>query len=168
MRGFEQELAQAGFSGHLTKPVDLDALLAEMGARLGGERLAAGPAPRAATAAAAGADGPPLVSRLAAHPKLGRIVARFVEQLPGKLAEMEATLPASDWRELAALAHWLKGAGGSMGFDDLTEPALALERAAQTGDPGEARRALRDIRGVAARIRSGTEIADMTMLESAG
>ena len=70
------------------------------------------------------------------HAKLGRIVERFVEQLPGKLAQMDDAAQRRDMAELAALAHWLKGAGGSMGFDDLFEPAKALGGGRQAGDAG--------------------------------
>ena len=57
--------------------------------------------------------------------------------------------------ELAAQAHSLKGSGGSMGFDDLYDPALALEAAAQAGDEVAAGRLLALLDTRAARIRSG-------------
>ena len=53
------------------------------------KRAAAPAADAQAPAAEAPADAAPLVSRLASHAKLGRIVARFVEQLPAKLAQMD-------------------------------------------------------------------------------
>jgi HPt (histidine-containing phosphotransfer) domain-containing protein len=37
-------------------------------------------------------------------------------------------------KELAVLAHWLKGAGGTAGFDQFTEPARQLERLAKEND----------------------------------
>ena len=36
-----------------------------------------------------------------------------------------------NFEELANLAHWLKGAGGTVGFDAFTEPALSLEQLAK-------------------------------------
>ncbi|MFY8088211.1 MAG: ATP-binding protein, partial [Rubrivivax sp.] len=36
MKGFEREIEGSGFTGYLTKPVDIDALLADIGRRLGG------------------------------------------------------------------------------------------------------------------------------------
>ena len=52
----------------------------------------------------------------------------FVEQLPAKLQAMQAALERRDLAELAALAHWLKGAGGTVGFDAFFEPARKLEQ----------------------------------------
>ncbi|HET6786387.1 MAG TPA: ATP-binding protein, partial [Aquabacterium sp.] len=41
MKGFERGLDDAGFTGVHTKPLNIDALLADLGERLGGQRLAA-------------------------------------------------------------------------------------------------------------------------------
>ncbi|MDB5999320.1 MAG: arcB 7 [Rhizobacter sp.] len=38
MKGYETQIEAAGFSGHLTKPVDIDAMLEEVARRLGGVR----------------------------------------------------------------------------------------------------------------------------------
>jgi PAS domain S-box-containing protein len=159
MKGFERELDEAGFSGFLTKPIDIDALLRDLAARLGGQALPAqAPETRvervSATQAAAGEGDSPLVSRLAGHAKLGRIVARFVAQMPEKLSAMQQALEREAMDELATLAHWLKGAGGSMGFDDLFEPSKALETAAKTGDAAAARSALDELKHLQRRIAS--------------
>ena len=37
-----------------------------------------------------------------------------------------------NFEELALIAHWLKGAGGTVGFDDFTEPAAKLETFAKS------------------------------------
>jgi HPt (histidine-containing phosphotransfer) domain-containing protein len=65
---------------------------------------------------------------------------------------MEAALRASEHAELAALAHWLKGAGGSVGFDALFEPARELETAAKSGDADQARASLAQLRALSARL----------------
>jgi PAS domain S-box-containing protein len=166
MKGFEQSLAEAGFSGYLTKPIDVDALLEALAAPLGGrmtedenDRTASTPAtvPPAAkpVEAAEREDVTPLVSRHAGHARLALIVDRFVLQLPARLAEMNEACERGDFAELAALAHWLKGAGGSMGFDALFEPACELEAAAQAGDGSQARRILANLGQIETRIRLG-------------
>ena len=177
MKGFERELETSGFSGFLTKPIDVDLLLADLAQRLGGvqhndeERPAASlsatvpatvpttvpatlPAPAPASSSAQPAR---LVSRLAGHAKLGRIAERFVEQLPAKLRQMEAALDRRDMAELAALAHWLKGAGGSMGFDGLFEPAKSLEEAALTSAVQPAAAALAQLRELELAILRGSQ-----------
>jgi HPt (histidine-containing phosphotransfer) domain-containing protein len=80
-------------------------------------------------------------------------VARFVEQLPVKLAQMDSAVTRADMQELASLAHWLKGAGGSVGFDDLFEPAKALELAAKAHDQPAALQVLADLHGLDRRIQ---------------
>jgi PAS domain S-box-containing protein len=142
MKGFEGELLAAGFSGFQTKPIDVDALLGDLAQHLGGQaaqltseaEAASPPSPSPSEETSLIEVSTAIVSRLAGHAKLGRIVARFVEQLPPKLAEMDVAAQGADMVTLATLAHWLKGAGGSMGFDELFEPAKALEDAAKVGD----------------------------------
>ena len=47
---------------------------------------------------------------------------------------MEEALANEDSAKLADLAHWLKGAGGTVGFDAFTEPAIGLEQLARDGN----------------------------------
>ncbi len=169
MKGFEAEIERSGFSGFLTKPIDVDLLLAELAQRLGGQAVdttpitapdaAQAPLPEPATVDAATNDRPAevIVSRLASHPKLKRIIGRFVEQLPGKIAQMDAAAEKGDMVDLEGLAHWLKGAGGSMGFDGFFEPAKLLEAAAQAGDREQVAVALATIRRLEAGILRGAE-----------
>ncbi len=166
MKGFERELEEAGFSGFLTKPIDVDALLADLAARLGGQQVQeqaradpAAPLPLSEIPIEDAAV-PVILSRLAGHPKLGRIVARFVAQLPPKMAEMDALVESGNMQELAALAHWLKGAGGSMGFDVLFEPAKALEEATKAGDAQAAGSALRELHRIERGILLGANVPE--------
>ena len=103
-------------------------------------------------AASLSPTGPPVVSRLAGNPKLAAVVRRFAESLPAKLADMEAALAVESYVELAGLAHWLKGGGGSVGYDEFFEPSLALEKAARQGDAAQAREHLSAITDLAARL----------------
>ena len=162
MKGYEQEIEAAGFSGHLTKPVDIDALLAELASRLGGRRqavpaaavrLAAGPAPLPAAI-----GGGPVVSRLAGHARLARVVRTFGQTLPGKVQGMHEALAAGQLADLAELAHWLKGAGGTVGFDAFFEPARDLERHAREGRPADAASCLQVIASLATRLEIPAEV----------
>jgi HPt (histidine-containing phosphotransfer) domain-containing protein len=92
------------------------------------------------------------VSRLASHPKLRPAVRKFASRLDEQLAAMAAAHAAADFKELAALAHWLKGAGGTVGYDDFTAPARNLEMLAKAEDGQGARAALQEIRGLASRL----------------
>jgi PAS domain S-box-containing protein len=176
MKGFEQELNAAGFSGYLTKPVDIDALLARLGAILGGQRQP-GPKPAAtlsrqdvprsepvapvtlqpgATVPATATQGP-VVSRLAEHPKLGAVVRKFAQQMPERMDAIEQAWSARDFATLAALAHWLKGTGGTAGYDAFTAPARALELAAKAQDDGEAQARVVELRLLVDRIVAPAE-----------
>jgi DNA-binding response OmpR family regulator len=156
MKGFEHSLEGAGFSGWLTKPIDVDALMHALAERLGGRRAApaAAPAPQGPPLAVPAAAGP-LVSRLSGQARLAAIVARFVLQLSPKLVEMDTACARGDFAELARLAHWLKGAGGSMGYDELFEPSKRLEEAAHAGDGAAARTILGELSELERRIHLG-------------
>jgi HPt (histidine-containing phosphotransfer) domain-containing protein len=155
MKGFEREIEAAGFTGYLTKPVDIDAMLAELARHLDGRRVeapghdvagaATPPAPPAAGAA-------PIESRLARHPRLRHVVRSFGLQLPARLRAMQAALASDDLAELAQLAHWLKGAGGTVGYDAFFEPAVALEERARSGDRGAIAESLQQLQALAGRI----------------
>ncbi|MFT3858309.1 MAG: ATP-binding protein [Aquabacterium sp.] len=166
MKGFEAELDSAGFTGFHTKPLNIDALLADLGQRLGGQQEAvipdaempAMPALKTAPASAdnhpdaPAEDTSPLVSRLSQHPKLRNVVRRFIDQFPTKQQAMETAMAHNDWEELAQLAHWLKGAGGSVGFDDFFAPARDLETACKDRHKELASRHLVVIRSLAQRM----------------
>jgi PAS domain S-box-containing protein len=167
MKGFEADIEAAGFSGYLTKPIDIPLLLDDLARRLDGRRLdPADVASRSRPAVAGGAGsvvpddlvaatgtvGAPVVSRLANNPRLAPIVRRFAESLPAKLDQMAAALLANAFPELAALAHWLKGGGGSVGYDAFYEPALRLEMAAKKADRDQARICLDEVRNLACRL----------------
>ena len=165
MKGFERELEEAGFSGHQTKPIDRDVLLGVLAGWLGGEPVdppteleataADMPAARATGHAAEAGELAPLVSRLAGHPRLARIVEGFVRELGPRLDRMRLAIEAADMVELAAQAHWLKGSGGSMGFDDFFEPSKALESAALAADTAEVRAQFAVLQALARRVRRG-------------
>ncbi len=180
MKGFEQSLLDAGFSGYQTKPIDADALMREIARHVpqaeaptvpadGPADVASGPAAATAAAPARGtpvAEPAPLISRLAAQPKLARIVSRFVDQLPARLAEMDAAIDRADHAELARLAHWLKGAGGSMGFDEFFDPSLQLEQAAAAGNAAAERDCLRQLHALDHRIPRAPAPAPSTPVEA--
>ena len=197
MKGFEADIAAAGFTGALTKPVNIDALLQTLAGYLPARQVAAealGAETLAETAAHTHAqayaqahaqghaqahaqthaahttvarsphendDHAPIHSRLATHPRLARVVRTFARTLPAKLQQMQAALDAQQFDELGQLAHWLKGAGGTVGFDEFFEPTRLFEQHARQQRVPELQQGLRHLQALAARIvvpaeRSGT------------
>ncbi len=178
MKGFEAEIASAGFSGYLTKPVNIDLLLQTLARYLPAQQVegeaetTSGPTPNPASER--GAHPPlglspssalstvppqpqapsqaPIHSRLAAHPRLARVVRTFARTLPAKLQLMQEALAARRFTELGELAHWLKGAGGTVGFDAFFEPARQFELHARRQDLAALENDLQLLQAMASRL----------------
>jgi CheY-like chemotaxis protein/HPt (histidine-containing phosphotransfer) domain-containing protein len=130
MSGDERKCREAGCSGYLTKPIDPQDLLEAVAGALGGSRPKAAPA----VVPIAGGDEQPLVSKLPADDADFReIIDEFVGQFERNLTALRSAWGVKDLARIAEIAHWIKGSGGTAGFDELTTPAAILERAAKDG-----------------------------------
>jgi DNA-binding NarL/FixJ family response regulator/HPt (histidine-containing phosphotransfer) domain-containing protein len=99
---------------------------------------------------------PMVYSSLGGDPELGGLVDLFVGELPGRVASMQTAADGRDWEQVTVIAHQLKGAAGSYGFDALTPYARDLEYAAR--DSGQAEtilRALGELSDICRRVRAG-------------
>ena len=166
MKGFEQKCLAAGCSHYLTKPVDIDALLELLGGLLDGIRVAT-PTQRAAVAVGETApdDATPIVSTLAqANPALHATIAKFVDGLPARFAQVQAAAVAGDLAAVAQFAHWLKGAGGTVGYGAFWQPAAALEVSALDGDREAIAPALATLAALASRLQHPASPATPTLL----
>ena len=172
----EDEIAAAGFSGHVNKPIDIDHLLEVLAGLLGATAVAeaegdqpvradgttpgAAPAPVAPPASSAVPAPPPkresaplIQSRLpVSDPRYRAIVVEFVEQLGSQFDAMVQARERRDFESLAGLAHLLKGLGGSVGFVEFTAPSKALESAARAGAEADIDATLDTLRSIAARV----------------
>ena len=77
------------------------------------------------------------------------VLHRTVKGYEPWTGEMEAR---ADYPEIARFAHWLRGSAGSMGYDDFTAPAIALEAAAKSGKMEQVARVLAEVRQMAQRV----------------
>jgi signal transduction histidine kinase/CheY-like chemotaxis protein/HPt (histidine-containing phosphotransfer) domain-containing protein len=161
MKGFEQDILAAGCSRYLTKPIDIDILIQTLAGFLGGEPSASDAAETGPTGSTAdrapqrelATVAPPLVSRLSTqNPRIRAIIEKFVERLDEQLGAMTQAWNDRDFDALANLAHWLKGAGGTVGFDAFTEPAANLEQWAKTKSEAQIEDAMIVLRQLADRI----------------
>jgi PAS domain S-box-containing protein len=160
MKGDEVRCYEAGCSGYLSKPIDQDLLLSTVAKALLGKpglgtkaRGAAAVLPAQAAAPATAGAPNKLVSKLPTDdPEFREIVEQFVHRLDDKLGEMQAALAAGDLHQLAGLAHWLKGTGGTVGFGDFSKPAEQLEQFARGGQTAGAQEVIANLKQLAARI----------------
>ena len=161
MKGFEEQIMSMGFSGYLTKPIDIDAMIHKLADLLRARSLDSDHSGKHVEAAVIDAEPkatpapaePPLVSRLAANnPRFRPIVVKFAHRLTDQLEAMSKAWNDRNFEELAGLAHWLKGAGGTVGFDAFTEPALGLEQLAKARNTEEVEAAIDELRQLASRI----------------
>jgi HPt (histidine-containing phosphotransfer) domain-containing protein len=80
------------------------------------------------------------------------VVIRFAEQIGERMKEFEEAGRARDGAAVARLAHQLKGAAGTVGFDAFTEPARELEQAAKDLDWAKIATCIDVLREMSARV----------------
>ena len=164
MKGAEEECLQAGYSGYMPKPIDIDLLLNHLAKELGGSaeenKQDSKMLPRSTNEGSSDSTKDNLVPILSpeinnsvepvAEPQASRLpirsalsdgtnkfqklIDKFIVRLNQKQQEIHAVIEVEDYSELEDLAHWLKGSAGSIGFHDFTEPAAELEKAARLKD----------------------------------
>jgi PAS domain S-box-containing protein len=184
MKGDEEKCLTAGCSAFLSKPVKIDELMRLLVTELGeadpstADDRNLSPHPKASLAAVlrqvdaglgggasgsvnAGDESPGvLVSTLPMDDDDFRLIVRnFVAKLETQLDAMESAFAEERWADLGSLAHWLRGAGGTVGFPQFTEPAGRLEESLREGKLARAKLALEVLRALAARIEIPEEMA---------
>jgi len=60
------------------------------------------------------------------------LVPKFMTNRKNEVTTMQAALAAQDFETVRTVAHGMKGAGGSYGFDRITEMAATIEHAAKS------------------------------------
>lgn len=81
-----------------------------------------------------------------------QIAKEFYDRLSNQLKEMKSQFEIGDYAELARTAHWLKGSGGTAGFDVFTPLAKQLEVAASSNDSAAAKAFINEIADLYGRI----------------
>lgn len=162
MVGFETDCLAAGYSGYLSKPINIDQFMDKMTELLGASKVSA---PQQVEPDKRQNQQPvestPLVSTLpCGNEKFRNIILRFAERLDQQLQILTEAVQSADFEEIANLAHWLKGAGGTVGFDVFTEPAAQLEELARLKQLDALEPLLEHIKALAARICLTTEDAE--------
>jgi len=150
-----QHSLQVGCDSHVSKPVKRATLLEAVREATGGggRRAAVAPAARVGN----GSNG---AERAAASgPIVVRVDADLCDLVPDYLAHkradstaLDAAIERGDFTIVAALAHRMKGDGGSYGFDQITEIGAGLMDAARREDLPKARRLAGSLADYLARV----------------
>jgi HPt (histidine-containing phosphotransfer) domain-containing protein len=82
---------------------------------------------------------------VAVDPDLMALIPAFLTRKRADLETLKAAVENGDLGALGALAHRIKGEGGSFGFDAMTEIGAALEAAGNQGDRETARQLVADL-----------------------
>ena len=62
------------------------------------------------------------------------LIPKFLTNRKKEVVAMQEALTAQDFETVRKVAHGMKGAGGSYGFDRITDMAAVVEQAAKAGD----------------------------------
>jgi PAS domain S-box-containing protein len=123
LKGDQEEFVAAGCTAYLTKPIKQDVLLQAIREHSAGTSASwNGAGDRAGT----------IVVR--ACPELADLIPAFLQNRRNDVAVMLDALDARDFAIIESLGHGMKGAGGSWGFQGITDIGASLERAGESAD----------------------------------
>lgn len=169
MKGFEKECLAVGYSGYQSKPIDIDALIDRMAQELNAsKKLSEKPTTSALENIEINEDSgtmnepemyddEPIYSRLSQNIRFHPIIGSFIQRLEEQINAMLTALDQKDYAELADLAHWLKGAGGTVGFDQCTELAIDLELNAKQENYIECKKMVSQLQNLSKRLAIAEE-----------
>jgi CheY-like chemotaxis protein/HPt (histidine-containing phosphotransfer) domain-containing protein len=80
-----------------------------------------------------------------ANPKFADLIPGFLQNCRQNVVLMRDALDRGDFEIAESLGHGMRGAGGSFGFEAITDLGAALERAAQNADAGMSRKWLDEL-----------------------
>lgn len=141
MLGDDNKCRQAGCCDYLSKPIDLDALL-EM-VRTWSGLLTDSSQPVTSSLLAQPSEPPIAIddSIIDTSPKpqlpndwLRQFAIDLVAKVHFQMPAIKNAFECSDYEEVARKIHWIKGSGGTVGLNQLTELAKSCEQAAQRSD----------------------------------
>ncbi|MFV2060742.1 MAG: response regulator [Gammaproteobacteria bacterium] len=89
--------------------------------------------------------------------KYGKFITKFVNYLPTYIDEISESIKIKNDTELKEVTHKLKGVGGNMGFQILTDISANFEIAIKQGNRDEIARLFNELKAAAKKIYRGNE-----------
>lgn len=125
LKGDQEKCLAAGCTAYLTKPIKQEVLLQAIRE----QSRAADPSPQRESHRKD-------VVRIHANPDIADLIPEFLENRRNDVAAIQGALLKGDFEIIERLGHGMKGAGGSWGFQGITDIGAAIEQAANRGDAG--------------------------------
>jgi CheY-like chemotaxis protein/HPt (histidine-containing phosphotransfer) domain-containing protein len=135
------ECLAAGCTAHVTKPIKREVLLEAIKEH----SMVAPPSPKAESSRKGA-----IVLR--ANPRFAHLIPGFLQNLRQDVVALRDALDRSDFETVKGLGHSMKGAGGSWGFQAVTDIGAVLEQAAESKDADVSRRCVGELSSYLDRI----------------
>jgi CheY-like chemotaxis protein len=119
LKGDQEKCLAAGCTAYLTKPIKEEVLLQAIRAHSMGSKQTS-------------------AIRIRANPAIADLIPEFLENRRNDVIAIQDALASDDFAIVERLGHGMRGAGGSWGFQGITDIGAALEEAAKLGDAGMA------------------------------
>ncbi|QDV76086.1 hybrid sensor histidine kinase/response regulator [Botrimarina mediterranea] len=152
MKGDREKCEAAGCDGYLPKPIDANQLYETLQTTIRPSGAPTNSAAANRSVESAKSLGPIRSTLPTDDAEFAEIVVSFLDTLDLKLGALQKAWDNGDDMELTRLAHWLRGAGGTVGFGCFTTPARDLETAAKEGNRAVVAESVREIQALRGRI----------------
>jgi CheY-like chemotaxis protein/HPt (histidine-containing phosphotransfer) domain-containing protein/anti-sigma regulatory factor (Ser/Thr protein kinase) len=129
LKGDQENFVAAGCTAYLTKPIKQAVLLQAIKEHSEG-------APPSSKKENSSKD----AILVRANPEFADLIPAFLQNRGQDVIAMLDALDRGDFESVASLGHGMKGAGGSWGFQTITDIGAALEQAAESADNDASRR----------------------------
>jgi len=135
LKGDQEECLAAGCTAYLSKPIKQEVLLQAIREHCG----------RALPATATQMWRMQDTIKVRPNPRIADLIPAFLQNRRLDVTTLLSALDEGDFATVESLGHGMKGAGGSWGFDAITDIGAALERAAAVRDAEGSRRCVGEL-----------------------